>query len=243
MRTPPSAPPKPISPIWRPELTRLPPLTWSRRLLRWWLRLLARAIVRCLMRSTLLGLQRIPRTGTALIATNHLGDADVALILGALPAAPEALGKVELLTEYPLLWKLMDAYGMIWVHRGRVDRRALGCAVEALRAGRCVVIAPEGRYTLTSGLEGGGYGAAYVGLHAGVDVIPVALTGTGNANVYGHVRRLRRPPVSLAVGEALHLSGDDSPRALRGATRKIMEAIARLLPPQERGVYGSVSRE
>jgi 1-acyl-sn-glycerol-3-phosphate acyltransferase len=238
METPRSAPPKPISPIWRPDLTRLPPLNAPRRFLRTSLRLLALALVRGVMRPNFQGLQHLPRSGPALIATNHLGDADVALILAALPRPAEALGKIDLLTEYPLIWKLMDWYGMIWVHRGRVDRRALACAVEALHDGRYVVIAPEGRYTLASGLEKGGFGAAYVALHAGVDVIPMALTGTQNANVYGHLRRLKRPTVSLAAGEPLHFAGDDSRGSLRDATKQIMDAIARLLPPADRGAYG-----
>jgi 1-acyl-sn-glycerol-3-phosphate acyltransferase len=218
-------------------------MTLSRRLLRWWIRVLARAVVLGLTRCTLAGLERLPKCGPALIATNHLGDADVALLLAALPTAPEALGKIDLLIEYPLLWRIMDSYGTIWVHRGRVDRRALACAVDALHSGRYVVIAPEGRYQLTSGLEEGGFGAAYVALRAGVDVIPIGLSGTQNAEVYGHLRHLSRPRVSLAVGEALHLAGDNSPHALRQATREIMESIAVLLRPQERGAYADVGPE
>ena len=127
---------------------------------------------------------------------NHLGDTDTAIMLAALPVAPEALGKIELLSEYPVLWKLMDWYGTIWLHRGRVDRRALACAVQALAEGRVVTIAPEGRYTLTRGLEKGGFGAAYVALRAGVAIIPVALTGTDNAE------RLWQP-APLAAGAHL----------------------------------------
>ena len=238
METPPSAPPKPISPIWRPDLTRLPPLTGPRRVLRSCLRLVAQAMVHGMMRARFFGLQHLPKSGPALIATNHLGDADVALILAALPRAPEALGKIDLLLEYPTLWRLMDWYGMIWVHRGRVDRRALACAVEALQMRRYVIIAPEGRYSLTAGLERGGFGAAYVALHAGVAVIPMALTGSRNAEVYGYLRRLRRPPVSVHVGEALRVTGNEDRDSLRAATRQIMQAIARLLPPHVRGAYG-----
>jgi 1-acyl-sn-glycerol-3-phosphate acyltransferase len=224
--------------MWRPDLTRLPPMTQQRRLLRSCLRLLARALVHWAARPSYEGMQHLPKRGPALIATNHLGDADVALVLAALPTAPEALGKIELLLEYPVLWRLMDWYGMIWVHRGRVDRRALACAVEGLHMGRYVVIAPEGRYTLTAGLEKGGFGAAYVALHAGVDVVPMALTGTKNAEFYGHLRRFRRPEVSVQVGKALQVSGDGSRDSLRAATKQIMEAIAGLLPAGERGAYG-----
>ncbi len=237
MQTPPSTPPKPIARLWRPELTRLPPLHSRRRLFRCFVRALARALMDALTRWTVKGIEHLPQAGPALIAMNHLGDADTAILLAALPVAPEALGKIELLAEYPVLWKLMDWYGTIWVHRGRVDRRALGFAIEAVARGRVVVIAPEGRYTLAGGLEKGGYGAAYVAIHAGIDIIPVALTGTDNANVYGSLRRLQRPRVSLTVGEPLHVSGDDSAAALRGATGRIMELLARLLPRERRGAY------
>ncbi len=203
MPTPPSAPPKPIAAIWRPELTRLPALHRARRLFRGLVRLLARALIRVLTRCSLRGLEYLPNAGPALIAINHLGDADTAIMLAALPVASEVLGKIELLSEYPVLWRLMDWYGTIWLHRGRVDRRALACAVEALADGRIVTIAPEGRYTLTQGLEEGGFGAAYVALRAGVPIIPVALTGTDNGSVYGSLRRLRRAPISLTAGMPL----------------------------------------
>ena len=243
MQTPPSAPPKPIAGLWRPELTRLPPLHRPRRLFRGFVRLLARALIRALTRCSLRGLEYLPKAGPVLIAMNHLGDTDTAIMLAALPVAPEALGKIELLSEYPVLWKLMDWYGTIWLHRGRVDRRALACAVQALTEGRFVAIAPEGRYTLTRGLEKGGFGAAYMALRAGVAIIPVALTGTDNRSVYGSLRRFRRAPISLTVGKPLNVAGDDSPQALRRATQQIMEALARLLPVEQRGAYAQLTAE
>jgi len=48
-------------------------------LLRSSLRRLATALVRGLMRPGFHGMQNLPKSGPALIATNHLGDADVAL--------------------------------------------------------------------------------------------------------------------------------------------------------------------
>ncbi len=239
MQTPPPIPPKPVSVVWHPELTRLPPLHSWRRAYRLIACLLARLLLRLLTRTTLRGLENLPATGPALIVLNHLGDADAPLVLATLPQAPEALGKLELLYEFPVLGKVMDWYGIIWVHRGRPDRRALECAVGALREGRYLVIAPEGRYTLTHGLERGGSGAAYVAMRAGVPLIPVALTGTENPKVYGNLRRFQRPSISLTVGRPIRLSPDAGlrPRALRNATDQVMRALAGLLPPDYRGVY------
>jgi 1-acyl-sn-glycerol-3-phosphate acyltransferase len=192
-----------------------------------------------LTRSEVRGLEHLPR-GTALYVTNHLGDADTAVLLSALPFAPETLAKIDLLHEFPVLWRLMDWYGVIWLHRGRVDRRALDLAVQALREGRSLVIAPEGRYTLTGGLERGTGGASFVGMRAGVPIVPLALTGTQNRSTYACLRRLRRPHLTLTVGEPFVLDdqGED-PQALRLSTQQIMESIAQLLPEQYRGAYRS----
>ncbi len=229
-------PPKPITEIWRPELTRLPDLTLPRRLFRRGMQLLMRLVLLLVTRTTVSGLEHLPH-GPALIAVNHLGDADAVVLLAALPIQPEVLAKIEML-YFPLVGKIMDWYGMIWLHRGQPDRRALRAALNAFAQGRSLVVAPEGRYTLTKGLEPGSPGAAYIAAHANMPVIPVALTGTGNNDVYGSLRRLRRPRVTVTVGEPVELlPWGDSHEARRENTERIMRAIARLLPPDYRGFY------
>jgi 1-acyl-sn-glycerol-3-phosphate acyltransferase len=203
--------------------------------------MLARLLIRVATRLEMQGIETIPRAGPTLVVLNHLGDADTAVMLAALPRPPDALGRIGLLFDFPVLGRLMDWYGTIWLHRGRVDRRALGYAVQAIREGRLLAIAPEGRYTLTHALERGGFGAAYLAAHAGVPIIPVGLTGTDNASVYGSLRRLRRPRIALKVGEPVMIPADDSAAALRRSTRIIMEAVARLLPVEIRGAYAHPS--
>jgi 1-acyl-sn-glycerol-3-phosphate acyltransferase len=215
----------------------MPRLHGLRRFFRTCVRLLARLLIALLTNSEVRGLEHAPR-GSALYVTNHLGDADTAVVLSALPFASETLAKIDLLVEFPVLWRLMDWYGVIWLHRGRVDRRALDLAVQTLREGRSLVIAPEGRYTLTGGLERGTGGASLVAMRAGVPVVPLALTGTQNGSVYSSLRRLRRPHLTLTVGEPFRLDDwDEDPRSLRLATQLIMERIAQLLPDEYRGAY------
>ncbi len=233
----PAIPPKPVTDIWRPDLTRLPSLTASRRAFRRAARLLALLLLRLLTRTSMSGLEHIPKKGPVLIAINHLGDADAAALLAAFPVGPEVLGKIEML-RFPVIGKLMDWYGVIWLHRGQPDRRALRSALEAFQQGRSVVVAPEGRYSLANGLERGGKGAAYLAARAHVPVVPVALTGTQNEKVYGGLRRLVRPRITVSVGEPIVLSSAlDERQALNEATRRIMQALAALLPPEYRGAY------
>ncbi len=239
MQTPQPLPPKPLSQVWHPELTRLPSLHGPRRLFRLLIRLLARLIIFLLTRTNLRGLEHIPPRGPALIVMNHLGDADTPLILSSLSRTPEALGKLELIYEFPVLGRIMDWYGTIWIHRGRIDRRALDCALQAVAEGRLLIIAPEGRYSLTDGLERGGSGAAFIALHSGLPLIPLVVTGTRNSDVFPALRHFHRPRLTLTVGPPIHLdpSAGASPRALKSATDQIMRTLAAMLPPSYRGFY------
>jgi 1-acyl-sn-glycerol-3-phosphate acyltransferase len=240
MQTKPSTPPKPVSRIWHPELTRLPRLGPGRRFFRSFMRMVCRFLVFICTRVSLAGMENFPRKGPALVVTNHLGDADLALAVACLPAFGEILAKIEVY-EMPVIGALMDAFGMIWVHRGQPDRKALRLALEALRAGRFVGIAPEGRESLTGGLEPATSGAAFLALHAHVPLVPVTFTGTENHRLLSNLRRLRRTPVSLTVGKPFVLPDfADRRTALREATRFIMEVLSRQLPPELRGAYAYV---
>jgi len=237
----PSSPPKPVSEVWRPELTRLPRLHFVRRCYRAFWRGFCNLLLTILTKRTVEGLENFPKQGPALVVVNHLGDADGALLVGSIPASLDALGKIELY-DFPVLGRLMEWYGIIWLHRGRADRRAIRMALDGLTEGRFIVIAPEGRYSLVRGLEEGQQGAAYLALKADVPIVPVAFIGTENEHMYGHLKRFRRASVTLRVGKAFRLNSQAGRREMmREGTLRIMEALANLLPESYRGAYGTVS--
>lgn len=241
MQKQPSSPPKPVSEVWRPELVRLPQRTRARRWFRVFGRGLCRFVIWLCTKPSIEGLENFPEHGPALVCINHLGDADGALLVGSIQAELDALGKIELY-DYPILGKLMDWYGIIWLHRGRPDRRAIRAALEGLAQGRMIVIAPEGRYTLIGGLEEGNQGAAFLALKADTPIVPVVVTGTENERVYGHLKRLRRASVRLKVGKAFRLSRQPGRReSAQEGTRQIMLALASLLPDEYRGAYFNAS--
>jgi 1-acyl-sn-glycerol-3-phosphate acyltransferase len=219
----------------------LPRLYRARRWYRAFWRGLCNLVITVCTRRTVEGLENFPRQGPALVVVNHLGDADAPLLVGTLPVSLDGLGKVELY-DFPILGKLMDWYGTIWLHRGRPDRRAIKAALDGFAEGRIIIIAPEGRYSLIGGLEEGEQGAAFLALKADVPVVPVAVIGTENEHIYGHLKRLRRAPVTLRVGKAFRLSQQAGRREMmREGTRQIMEALANLLPETYRGTYLIVS--
>lgn len=235
----PLPPPKPISKIQRYELTQLPRLTLERRVARWVARRLARCLVRLAARLEVEGMENFPERGPYIIVTNHLGDADAILGMALFPHLPDALAKIELYDELGLLGKMMHLFGVIWVRRGQPDRRALKVALECLRLGRVVAIAPEGRYSLIGGLEEGSGGAAFLALKSGVPLVPVVFIGSENENVYDHLRRFRRVPLRVRIGKPFYLQAEEKRLsvAVDHATRQIMLTLATLLPEEKRGVY------
>ncbi|MFT3890398.1 MAG: lysophospholipid acyltransferase family protein [Anaerolineales bacterium] len=234
-----SSQPKPITDWWRPDLVALSPLTFMRKLTRAFLRGLMKLLAFLLLRMEIKGLEEFPRQGPAVIVFNHLGDADVVLLAAAFPIylATEGIGKIELYDHW-LVGPLFRAYGVIWIHRGQPDRKAIRAALDALEQRRMLILAPEGRQTVTGGLEEGTDGAAFLAIKSGAPIVPVAITGTENENIYGNFKRWKRPRVTLSVGEPFFIREQaDRQGMMREGTRQIMESLANLLPESYRGIY------
>jgi 1-acyl-sn-glycerol-3-phosphate acyltransferase len=194
-----------------------------------------------LLRAEVNGLENFPRRGPAVIVFNHLGDADAVLMTATLPfrSPVEGIGKIEL-NEHWLVGPVFRAYGIIWVHRGQPDRRALRAALDGLAEGRMVTLAPEGRQSVIGGLEEGNAGAAFLALKSGAPIVPIGITGTENSNVYGHLKRWRRALVTLTVGKPFSLAQyADRQQTMQEGTLQIMERLASLLPESYRGRYKS----
>jgi len=224
--------------MWRPELVRLPKMTRKRRWFRAFGQGLVKLIVKTSLNVTVEGLENVPKNGPLMIVINHIGDSDLPALISVLPSPPDALGGIELY-EVPILGKLMDWYGVIWLHRGRSDIRAIRAALDGFAEGRIIVIAPEGRYSLTGALEEGNGGAAFLAYKSGAPILPVAITGTENENVYGPLKRFRRAKVTIRIGQMFGLTEQASVRqeAVAHGTKQIMAALASLLPEKYRGEY------
>jgi 1-acyl-sn-glycerol-3-phosphate acyltransferase len=230
--------PKPVTDVWKPELVRLPKLTTSRKLFRIFGHGLVKLVAKVCLNITLEGAENFPKEGPLLIVINHIGDADAVAVVSQLPNPPDALGKIELY-DVPIIGNMMHWYGMIWLHRGRPDIKALRSAIDGLAEKRIIIIAPEGRYSLTGGLEEGSGGAAYLAYKSGSPVLPIVVTDTENENVYEHLKKFKRAKVKVTVGKMLKVNDQFETRqeAIQQGTKQIMEALANLLPEKYRGEY------
>ena len=153
---------------------------------------------------------------------------------------PEMIGKIEL-RDIPVLRLLAGLIGVIWVHRGQPDRGAISAVLEAFRHGRKTIIAPEGRESVSGALEVGADGAAFLALKSGVLVVPVTMTGSEFRRIENNLKKMRRTPVTIRVGQPFVLSLNGRRQdTLQEGTRIIMESLARQLPPEYRGVYADL---
>ena len=92
------------------------------------------------------------------------------------------VGKAELRWN-PLFGPLLWLAGVAFVERGDTKKSiaALAPAVEALKSGTSLVIAPEGTRTPTPRLARFKKGAFHIAMQAGVPIVPVVLRNTGDA--------------------------------------------------------------
>lgn len=191
-------------------------------------------------RIELIGTERVPAEGGAIVVANHRSyfDATVmSLLIARAGRNARYLGKREIF-DVPVLGDLALAVGGIRVDRATGSDDPLDEAVAALEAGEIVTIMPQG--TIPRGHAffdpelRGRWGAARMAAAARVPVIPVGLWGTDR--VWPRNARLPRlrvddpPLVTATVGEpvALHHRSTDAD------TKRIMAAISDLLPDEAR---------
>ena len=211
----------------------------TRKILRW----IIRQLFFLLSQVEVEGLDRIPSQGAFILVVNHLSQLDPPLIM-MLVERDDLTGWVaeKYQKNVAVSWLVKVMHG-IWLNRGEADRNALRQAVEYLKAGGCLGIAPEGTRSPTGALIEGKTGAAYLAEKTGVLVIPAAITGTQTA--IRDLKLLRRPRIGVHIGLPFHLPPvDRAARAeeLQRNADEIMCRIAALLPPEYRGVYADHPR-
>lgn len=210
---------------------------------RWILRWLIRQIgFRLLARvERVEGLEYFPASGPAILMINHIAFVDPIVVLGCLPRNIVPMAKVEVY-RYPVWGIFPRLWQVIPVHRGEVDRGALRKALQVLRAGEVILVAPEA--TRHPALQQAKEGVAYLGVQTGAPVIPVAVEGTEGFPTIDP-RRFRRPGAVIRLGRPFRFvhSGERVGREdLRRMTDEAMYVLAAMLPEHRRGVYGDLSR-
>ena len=185
------------------------------------------------------GQDRIPRTGGCIVAVNHISYADpfvAALFVHDAGRRPRFMGKVSVF-NLPVIGRILRGAGQIPVYRESADAaHALSAATDAVRAGECVVIYPEGTVTRDPDYwpMSGKTGVARLALATGAPVIPVAQWGAQEfLGRSGKPRLGRRTKVYARAGDPVDLSRwqgrELTADALRDSTAAVMDALTDVL--------------
>lgn len=203
------------------------------------LRIIVRLFFTVFTRLNIQGIQNIPSEGAVILASNHLGIVDAPLIFMLVDRKDATSLVADSYQEHVLIGWLVNVAGGIWINRNELDLRALRQALEYLRNGGLLGIAPEGTRSIDGALIQAKTGVAYLVDKAGcVPVVPVAIYGT--EKLPSELVHLRRPEVCVRIGNAFKLppiNKRDRAASLSRNTDEIMCRIADMLPPEYRGFY------
>jgi 1-acyl-sn-glycerol-3-phosphate acyltransferase len=193
------------------------------------LRFAVRALFRALFRFTVVGSERLPRAGAAVIVSNHVSWLDPIILPLALPRKPAFLAMQEL-WRMPGVRLVMQAWGRLAIplNREAVDAAALRRALQALKDGAWLIVFPEGGISPDGRLRPFHRGAALLAARARAPLVPIAITGTSDALPLGRV--IPRPrPITVRIGTPISAPGptrDDLIRANDQAASQIRALLA-----------------
>ena len=190
------------------------------------------------------GLEKIP-AGNVIIAANHLGRLDTAVLLCVLDREDIIMALAEKYKDHPFFGAIGRAVNGIWLNRFEADFSAMRQILERMKQGGLLVIAPEGTRSKTEALQQGKMGVAFLASKSGYPVLPVAVIGTEDHGIVENLKHFRRSKIVVKAGDLFNIEipkGNGREEAMRKATDEIMCRIGAMLPEKYRGVYAEHPR-
>ena len=206
---------------------------------------LIRLIFNLIARVEVRGYENLPKDGSFVIATNHLGIADV-------PIAFYALNRWDLFVVIGEKWRDVGLFrwvgkhfNFIFIDRFNPDIKALRKIISLMQKNNILVIAPEGTRSRTGALIEARPGVSYLATKLGRPIVPVGIVGTEDTRLLDNLKRLRRSHIVVTAGIPFSLPPlprENRDEVLKQYTDEIMCHIAALLPEKHRGVYADHPR-
>jgi 1-acyl-sn-glycerol-3-phosphate acyltransferase len=190
------------------------------------------------------GLEKLPQ-GNLMLASNHLGRLDTAVLLYAVDREDIIMAVAEKYKDHPLFGAIGRTVDAVWLNRFEADFGALREILARMQKGGLMVIAPEGTRSKTEALQQAKMGAAFLAGKSGYPVLPVALTGTEDRGVLENLKKFRRSKIKVVAGNLFQVDlpkGRGREEAMQSATDEIMCQIAANLPEKYRGFYKDYPR-
>ncbi|MCA9472272.1 MAG: 1-acyl-sn-glycerol-3-phosphate acyltransferase [Nitrospirales bacterium] len=175
------------------------------------------------------GVRHIPKTGGVLFAANHASYVDIPFLGCGIPRRVSFLGRANLFANPVINW-MFKKIAWIPLKTNRIDRVALDEAVTRLKAGKCVVIFPEGTRTPDGRLQEGRPGIGLILAQAQCPVVPAYINGTYQVLPMGSFW-LRLNPIQVFFGEPMmfpYSKEQEAKEYYHTVSSTVMTHIARL---------------
>ena len=214
--------------------------------------LVAGPLLKSVFRPWVIGHENIPKTGGAILASNHLSVIDSVFLPLYLDRRISFLAKSEYFTGKGLKgWVtrvFMTSTGQLPIDRsgGKASEASLRTGLRILGGGDLLGIYPEGTRSPDGKMYRGRTGVARMVLEAGVPIIPVAMIDTEKMMPIGTtLPRIRR--IGIVIGKPLDFSrfeGMEGDRfILRSITDELMYELQRLSLQEYVDVYATSVKE
>lgn len=208
--------------------------------------------MRLLSRPEVEGLEHVPKSGGAILASNHMAVADSFFMPLMMPRRVTFLAKREYFTSPGFTGRLKKYFfsgvGQVPIDRssGAAAQAALDTGVRLLAEGKLLGVYPEGTRSPDGRLYKGKTGVARMALEADVPVIPIGMHGTNRVNPIGS--KMWRPrKVRIRIGPPLDfsryegLAGDRFVE--RSITDEIMYALMELSDQEYVDIYAAKAKD
>ena len=192
--------------------------------------------------------ERVPMTGSLILAANHASFIDPPLVGSSIIRPINYLAR-ESLFRYPGIGALLRSWSAVPVDRDGRNPRGMKVVIDRIKAGAGVVLFPEGTRTHDGKLQPGKSGIGLVVIKTTAPVVPVRVFGTFEA--YGRDVRFPRPfPIAVKYGypmdfkelrtEARNCRKERLKAIYQEVADQLMERIAALQPCKDVSSFGSI---
>ena len=187
------------------------------------------------------GKENVPLTGPLIVVANHVHLLDPILLVINFPRWINFMAKEELFRS-PLLRPIIRWTQAFPVRRqgtSKDKQEAMRQAKDMLNKGLVLGMFPEGERSRKGKLMIGKPGSAVMASRMGVPILPVGVIGTDK--IKGISWLWRRPGIVINIGQSFELpsvNGRLTRSQMKLLTNQLMNNIAVLLPPENRGFYG-----
>jgi 1-acyl-sn-glycerol-3-phosphate acyltransferase len=196
----------------------------------WLVHITTGILSRCLFRVKTRGGENIPERGAFILASNHRSNIDPVLLATSVNRKLFFLAKAELF-ENRVISFILKKLNCIELKRSGEDKTALKKGLKILRAGRGLLLFPEGTRSKDNSLGRAKPGLSLFAFATGVAVIPAFITGTEKVLPIGS-RMISLSKIIIEFGEPLYAKKNIDHKARKSEYQhfvdRIMEAIATL---------------